>query len=210
MEKIFLAVVATVLFVQPVRADMLYTSNVAWNATTGQYGISGTGVSVTDPFSLSSASTITSIDLGLWDAGGTSSHYDPSTLDYTIRDASGAVLSSGTVGLTTLNNQLYGSGFWEFQSEFSLNKNLAAGTYYLTLANGSATNGEGIGWSFDQSNNNLTAWSSTNFMTSSANVSAESFIINGSPATPTPIPAAAWLLGSGLMGLFGFRRKEKV
>jgi hypothetical protein len=34
---------------------------------------------------------------------------------------------------------------------------------------------------------------------------------NGSAnVTPTPIPAAAWLLGSGLMGLFGFRRKEKV
>jgi hypothetical protein len=27
-------------------------------------------------------------------------------------------------------------------------------------------------------------------------------------ATPTPIPAAAWLLGSGLMGLFGSRRKK--
>jgi len=25
--------------------------------------------------------------------------------------------------------------------------------------------------------------------------------------TPTPIPAAAWLLGSGLLGLFGFKRK---
>jgi hypothetical protein len=29
-------------------------------------------------------------------------------------------------------------------------------------------------------------------------------------ATPTPIPAAAWLFGSGLMGLSGLRRKEKV
>lgn len=28
--------------------------------------------------------------------------------------------------------------------------------------------------------------------------------------TPTPIPATAWLLGSGLMGLLGLRRKEKV
>jgi hypothetical protein len=26
--------------------------------------------------------------------------------------------------------------------------------------------------------------------------------------TPTPIPAAAWLMGSGLFGLFGFRRKK--
>jgi hypothetical protein len=28
------------------------------------------------------------------------------------------------------------------------------------------------------------------------------------PATPTPIPAAAWLLGSGLLGLAGIRRKK--
>jgi hypothetical protein len=28
-------------------------------------------------------------------------------------------------------------------------------------------------------------------------------------ATPTPIPAAAWLLGSGLMGLVGVRRRVK-
>lgn len=28
-------------------------------------------------------------------------------------------------------------------------------------------------------------------------------------ATPTPIPAAAWLLGSGLMGLFGMRRRKQ-
>ena len=28
------------------------------------------------------------------------------------------------------------------------------------------------------------------------------------PATPTPIPAAAWLLGSGLFGLAGFRKRN--
>ena len=28
-------------------------------------------------------------------------------------------------------------------------------------------------------------------------------------ATPTPIPAAAWLLGSGLVGLVGVRRRMK-
>jgi hypothetical protein len=31
--------------------------------------------------------------------------------------------------------------------------------------------------------------------------------INAAPTAATPIPAAAWLLGSGLMGLFGMRRK---
>jgi len=32
---------------------------------------------------------------------------------------------------------------------------------------------------------------------------------NEASATPTPIPAAAWLLGSGLMGLAGLRRRGK-
>ncbi len=204
---VFLAVVALVLLVQPVRADVLYSSGLAWNATTGQYGISGTGSYVTDPFTLS-ASTITSIDLGLWDAFDASNHYDPSALTYTIQDATGAVLSSGTVGLTTLNSQSYGSGFWEFESEFSLNVNLSAGTYYLTLANGLATNGEAIGWSFSQSNNNLTAWSSRDFTTSAPNVSAESFIINGT-TSPVPLPPALLLLGSGLIGLVGTGKRFK-
>lgn len=34
--------------------------------------------------------------------------------------------------------------------------------------------------------------------------------IENDPIIPTPIPAAAWLLGSGLMGLLGLRRKEKA
>ena len=29
-------------------------------------------------------------------------------------------------------------------------------------------------------------------------------------ATPTPIPAAAWLLGSGLMGLVGMKRRKQI
>lgn len=36
------------------------------------------------------------------------------------------------------------------------------------------------------------------------------FHLDDVSATPTPIPAAAWLLGSGLMGLIGFRRKPNA
>jgi len=35
-------------------------------------------------------------------------------------------------------------------------------------------------------------------------------MIDGNVLTPTPIPAAGWLLGSGLMGLFGLRKRETV
>jgi len=37
---------------------------------------------------------------------------------------------------------------------------------------------------------------------------ASSVTISNISATPTPIPAAAWLLGSGLLGLVGIRRKN--
>jgi hypothetical protein len=35
-------------------------------------------------------------------------------------------------------------------------------------------------------------------------------LANEASVTPTPIPAAAWLLGSGLMGLVGLRRRKQV
>jgi hypothetical protein len=34
-------------------------------------------------------------------------------------------------------------------------------------------------------------------------------MVNEASVTPTPIPAAAWLLGSGLMGLVGIRRRTR-
>jgi len=40
--------------------------------------------------------------------------------------------------------------------------------------------------------------------------SSGSVDINSITVTPTPIPAAVWLLGTGLVGLFGIRRKMKI
>jgi hypothetical protein len=48
------------------------------------------------------------------------------------------------------------------------------------------------------------------FFGSPATLQSASLIANVMPnATPTPIPAAAWLFGSGLMGLAGVRRRLK-
>lgn len=40
------------------------------------------------------------------------------------------------------------------------------------------------------------------------NADGSTTIVNGAPVSATPIPAAAYLLGSGLLGLFGIRRKN--
>ena len=38
----------------------------------------------------------------------------------------------------------------------------------------------------------------------------QEMIFNGTLAAPIPIPAAVWLFGSGLIGLFGFARRKKA
>jgi hypothetical protein len=216
---VFLAVLAMVLFVQPVRAAVLYDSGIAWNnVNLGQYGISVTSPGtpseyVTDPFTLSSASTITSINVGLYDAMVGSNHFDPSTLVYMIQDGTGAVKSSGTVGLETVLDISAGAS-WDFQSKFVLpgsGLDLAAGTYYLTLSNGSATNGEQIGWVYSQINNNKTSWTSRDFRTNAANVGAESFIINGTTGSvpSVPEPATMLFLGLGLIAAAVAKKRIK-
>ncbi len=208
------------LLTQPACAGTLYSSGVAWNGTNGQYGISTAGAYVTDAFTLASASTVTSIDLGLWDYGSQDLRYDPASLSYKIQNAVGTVVSSGNVALTTLDTQYYGSGFREFLSEFSLNVSLDAGTYYLTLSQGLASNGESIGWAFNQFGANNVAWVSPHAPFNSPWLNAdgfeESFIINGEPIvvpppppSPTPEPATLLLIGLGLAGLAGARKRIK-
>lgn len=42
-----------------------------------------------------------------------------------------------------------------------------------------------------------------------ADIDAVGAISSGAPS-PVPLPAAAWLFGTGLMGVFGFMRKKQV
>ncbi|MBU1228496.1 MAG: VPLPA-CTERM sorting domain-containing protein [Proteobacteria bacterium] len=42
------------------------------------------------------------------------------------------------------------------------------------------------------------------------NLEAETWILNSANVTPTPLPAAVWLLGSGLLGLVGVKRSRKT
>ena len=94
----------------------------------------------------------------------------------------------------------------------SINLPLTTGNQYVAVINllgysntsvyydhiNTYSGGNGL-WSYDG-----TIW--TNYPQLSTEFRAEF----GSSATPTPIPAAAWLMVSGLMGLIGLRRRMKV
>jgi hypothetical protein len=83
-------------------------------------------------------------------------------------------------------------------------------SFDLTLAN--AANGSAIGTSTfslilqDSNFNDLAKLFTVDL---NANGTATPVVLdNSTTVTPTPIPAAAWLLGSGLMGLVGLRRRS--
>jgi hypothetical protein len=49
----------------------------------------------------------------------------------------------------------------------------------------------------------------SNFIDPNGQADAGAFLVRPANVTPTPIPGAIWLLGSGLAGLIGARKKKK-
>jgi hypothetical protein len=80
--------------------------------------------------------------------------------------------------------------------------NLAANTAYHLQYVGNNYSGP---WAFAIGLNN----GGTNPFASIDSVAGITMNANASQLAPTPIPAAAWLFGSGLMGLAGVRRKKR-
>ena len=137
--------------------------------------------------------------------GGTLS--DPSTV-FTAGNVSGELPSTVTI---TDNNI---SQLNEYFHNFTYGSNLS---FNLTFASDPTTNSSLYFSMFQDAAGTVAA------LTSDPNGYAAIINMNGAAApavtnnitvqndvTPTPIPAAAWLLGSGLMGLAGIRRRMNV
>jgi hypothetical protein len=173
-----------------------------------------------EDFTLSSAQTIT--DVRFWAFIYTGGSYNGS-IAWDIYDDNGG--KPGNIlffGLATPTQTFYHNvdSYPGYQYDFSIGtKSLAAGTYWLALHNGPLTSTDDFQLYWESANDNSTLtgyykeapflgdWQEQFISIDKPNENEAAFQLYNN--TVVPIPGALWLLGSGLMGLAGWRRLSK-
>jgi hypothetical protein len=205
--SLFVVAVLVLLLGAPAWADLLYDNGpingtFAWLINDGFW--------ISNSFSLSSASNLGGAQIGLWVTPG-----DVATsVDWSIgTGANDSTFGHATAALTNTfvtSINVYGYDYDIYESTFPLNVALGPGTYWLTFQN--AVGGDEVAW--DENDGPSQAWQSfygdlSQFYLQHYNetrTGSESFQIYG-PTSAVPEPTTMILLGSGLIGVLGLRRK---
>jgi hypothetical protein len=195
------------LMVAPATAGTLY-DNGPVNGNLNAWPVNF-GFAIADSFALSSASTITGFQFGVWAQSGDM----PISVDWSIGTSPFLHnLGSGTAQLSDTFLFTNGLGYDVYEATASgLNVPLIAGTsYFLTLQNAFSTNGDALFW---DENDGVGCTSpgcpSTSYEQGVGQLpGSESFQIIGTAQT-TPEPGSIVLFGSGLVGVLGILRRKK-
>jgi len=200
-----LSLLALCLVAVPAMAQTIY-SNGAINGTTDAWTINF-GFVVSDTFTVGSGgATMGGLSFGAWaDPGDV---LQTSEVIVSSSEFGGTVFTDQTVHFTQsgCSSNQYGFNVCTETGNLPTPVNLAAGTYWLNLANAVTNTGDPIYW--DENSGPSSA--SEN---SVGTIPSEAFTVLGTTSTttttaPTPEPSSIVLLGSGILGLAGVLRRK--
>ena len=134
--------------------------------------------------------------------GSFTNAYNSVTVNTTIPSSATPIITSATLGPVS-GTAAVGFNHFAAPSSATTTTTIAVALFNQYVAPGQAT----FSASWDGLISNRISGNNV-FVSGTPTVGGSVKIAYSYNATPTPIPAAAWLLGSGLLGLVGIRRKN--
>jgi hypothetical protein len=181
-----------------VSADPLVYDNGPLNGTINAWNVTPP-FTVSDSFTLGGTTNLTSVQVGLWLRPGDT----PSMVDWSIGTTHFASdISSGTSSFSNTFQYTSGFGYDLYESVFNITGTAGAGTFYLTLGNGTSANSNNFFW---DENDGL----SMAFQNVLGPIGSESFQIYGTSSVPDA-GSSVMLLGMSLAGVGYLRRKIRA
>jgi hypothetical protein len=193
MRKLILTALAIALLVggQPNGAELLYSNGSVDNSLNSVGGLNiSSPEAVTDSFTVAAGATLSEAQIGVFPV---SSSDTPSTVDWAIGTSKfGDNVSSGTAAPLTNTLAFVSEGSDVYESTFTLSGTLAAGTYWLTLQNGTTAGGSHLLWGVSNGT------SSAAQDPGDSSFPSESFQLYGNALGTVPEPTSLVLLAVGI------------
>lgn len=217
------AVICSVMMpLQATQAAVVF-NNGAPSIQSNSSDLEGTSIRAED-FSFASDTTIRSVN---WSGVYYSNDTPTAPDDFTIRifsENGGLPDPVGEVGLSPFSignavnrvdsgDTAFGRTVYDYSANIGPTTLTAGVTYWISIFNNTSLDTDD-NWNWSLTSSGVIAGSASAFTTNTNNwqgaATEMSFSLSDTQVSAVPVPAAVWLMGSALVGLIGFRRKQSA